>query len=103
MIMQTPLQGRYISAFGWSAALVSVLSALLVVLKEKNEGVLTWMKAATGHHWITHGVIVVAAFAVIGFALSMLSRPTPLNRIVAAILAATVVSGLILVGFFVLE
>ena len=50
--------GKYTRSFGLSFAITSVVSALLVIIKESSEeGVLAAMKAVTGHHWITHGLI----------------------------------------------
>ena len=55
------------------AGVTSVVSALLVVLKEANEHtVLAWMKAATGHHWVTHGIIDLILFVLIGFLAGLL-------------------------------
>ena len=57
-------------AFGLSLAITSLVSALLVVLKELNEGVLTLMKGLTIHHWVTHSIFDVAVFVVLGLVLS---------------------------------
>jgi len=43
--------GRYTISFGLSLAVTSILSALLVVLKElSDKTVLEWMKRVTIHH-----------------------------------------------------
>lgn len=63
--------GRLTASFGLSLGITSVLSALLVILKETHEDtVLAWMKLATGNHWITHGLLDVVVFVVLGFALA---------------------------------
>ena len=96
----------YIKGFGYSVAIVSVLSALLVILKEKNDVVMSAMKAATSHHWITHGLVVLVLFIVLGVLLSRMGRSDPeasaFNGVGITIVIATVVSGLILAGFFLL-
>ena len=52
--MENSSLGKFTKSFGVSFAITSVLSALLVVLKESNEEtVLAWMKSATRHHWTT--------------------------------------------------
>lgn len=56
--------------FGLSVAITSIVSALLVVAKEVNEGLLNFMKAVSVHHWVTHGVFDVVVFLVLGLALS---------------------------------
>lgn len=102
-MMDRQKNGNTVEAFGYALALVSLLSALLVVLKEKSEAVMALMKSATGHHWITHGVLVLAAFVVIGLVLAKTMQENAdaaaSNRVAAAILGATIVSGLILAAF----
>jgi len=102
--MNTHTESRYVTAFGRSLVVASVLSALLVILKEKSEATMNLMKAATGHHWITHGITVLLVFAVLGFVLAKLrptdSTVTALNGVAVAVVTATAVSGLILAGFF---
>jgi hypothetical protein len=49
--METIEIGKYTKSFGLSFAITSLISALLVILKETNEEtVLAWMKTATPHH-----------------------------------------------------
>ncbi len=101
--METQTQVRRAWAFGWSVVIVSVLSSLLVVLKETSEATMALMKAASGHHWITHSIIVLVLFVVIGLALGFVDTKHggngALNGIAIAIVASTVIGGLILAGF----
>ncbi len=105
--MRTQTQNKYVTSFGWSLVVASVLSALLVVLKEKSEATMNLMKTATGHHWITHGITVLVVFVVLGFVLAMLcpnaATKSDLNRIAVAVVVATIVSGLIIAGFSLLS
>lgn len=94
---------RLAPAFAISAGVTSVLSALLVVLKETNEDtVLAWMKAATGHHWVTHGIIDLILFVVIGIvALRSLERLEARPGLsVGTLVGGVAIGGLIIVGFF---
>jgi lipoprotein signal peptidase len=98
--------GKYTRSFGMSFAITSVLSALLVILKESNEEtVLAWMKAATGHHWVTHGIFNLIVFVGLGWALSRLDNGQGLkitaNILVICIVCAVFVSGLIITGFYI--
>jgi lipoprotein signal peptidase len=98
--------GKYTRSFGLSFAITSVLSALLVILKESNEEtVLAWMKAATGHHWVTHGIFNLIVFVGLGWALSRLDNGQGLkitaNILVICIVCAVFVSGLIITGFYI--
>jgi hypothetical protein len=103
--MDTQTRNSYTFGFGWSVVIVSLLSAIMVVLKEKNQGLLDWMNAM-GHHWITQGVFVIVSFLVLGFILSSVLRQNTayakLQAVTLAIVASTVVSGLIIAGFFLL-
>lgn len=98
---------KYAIAFGRSFAVSSVLSALLVVVKERNETVMAWMKAALGHHWVTHGVFTLVLFLALGAVLAARSSPAvssvDYNRTAIAVGLSTIISGLIIAGFFLLH
>ncbi|MFZ0728387.1 MAG: hypothetical protein WAO07_13570 [Desulfobacterales bacterium] len=99
---------KYTISFGLSFAITSLVSALLVILKESNEeGVLAWMKALTGHHWVTHGLIDVILFVVLGWALSRASGgqgvKISVNGLVSCIVGAVVVSVVLIDGFYLLH
>ena len=100
--------GKYTRSFGLSFAITSVVSALLVILKESNEeGVLAWMKAVTGHHWVTHGLINLILFVVLGWALSRANEGQGVkmsaNGLVSCIVGAVVISGVLIAGFYLLH
>jgi hypothetical protein len=56
--------------FALAVAATSILSALLVMGKELNEGLLKFMKAVTVHHWVTHGIFDLIVFVALGLLLS---------------------------------
>ena len=100
--------GKYTTSFGLSLAITSVLSALLVVLKELNTStVLAGMKGLTSHHWITHGIFDVVVFVVLGWLLARVSRGEGLRMgpksLILMIVVAVVISGLIISGFYLIE
>jgi len=99
--------GRYTRSFGLSLAVTSLFSALLVLVKERNGAVLTWMTGATSHHWITHGVLNILAFVVIGVALAQWNSGTGVKvstkALIAMIVGAVVISGLIIAGYYLIE
>lgn len=97
--------GKYSRSFGLSFAITCLFSALLVVLKETNEHtVLAWMKAATPHHWITHTLLDLIIFVVLGVVLAKANNGQGINissdRLNSFIVGAFVISGLIIAGFF---
>ncbi len=97
------MERKYIASFGLSLAITSLFSAALVLLKETNEGVMNWMKAATGHHWVTHGLVVLVLFIVLGFLLAW-ARPAKgageLTGVAVSIVVATAIASLMVAGFF---
>jgi uncharacterized transporter YbjL len=89
------------AGFGASYAITSILSALLVVLKESSEGVHDALTAVTGHHWVTHGLLDVIVFLVLGFILARRSLRMTSETLLATIVGSTVLSGLIIAGYFI--
>ena len=100
--------GKYTRSFGLSFAITSVFSALLVILKESSEeGILKWMVAVTGHHWVTHGLINLILFVVLGWALSRAGKGQGVkisaNALVSCIVGAVIISGILIAGFYLVE
>jgi len=104
--METNSIGKFTISFGLSFAVTSVLSALLVVLKESNEDtVLAWMASTTGHHWVTHGIFNLIVFIALGWGLAKRNNGQGLkmsaNALVQCMVGAIVLSGLIIMGFYI--
>ena len=96
--------GNYSRSFALSLAITSLLNAVLVVIKEQNpDTVLAWMKAATGHHWISHGMLILIVFAVLGWTLAGLKLGAGLggNGLSAVISGSLVLSGLVIAAYFI--
>ena len=100
--------GHRATAWGLAAGISIFLSAVLVVVKETNEAtVLAWMKAATVHHWMTHALLTLALFVVLGVGLSRLGGADEGLRMRGGTLAGLIVAlyvagGLLVAGFFAL-
>lgn len=97
--------GRYTVSFGIALGVTCVVSALLVVLKElADHSVMVWMKNATGHHWVTHGIFDLVVFVVLGFLLAMLKEGSGIHisekNLITIIVGSVVLGGLIIVGFY---
>ncbi len=95
---------KYTRSFGLSLALASVANGLLVVAKEKIPAVMTGMQALTGHHWISHGVIILGLFALFGwlFARANGGQGTQMtvNRLIGTLVSGVVTGGLVILGFY---
>lgn len=103
--METNGIGKYTTSFGMSLAITSIVSALLVVVKEMSEHtVLALMKQITFHHWFTHSLFILILFVVIGWILAKANGgqgvKMPVNRFISTLVGAVVLSGVIIAGFY---
>ncbi len=90
---------KYTASFGLALVITSLFSALLVVVKELNDKtVLPFMKALTGHHWVTHTAVDVLLFAVLGFLLTKVEISA--ERLSRMIIGSVVIAGLVIAGFY---
>jgi len=91
-------------AFGIALAVACVVNALIVVVKEKSDGVMAWMKKLTGHHWTTHSVIVVILFLGLGCLLAQVRGGRGINMtamgLIGTVVSGVAVAGLIIIGFY---
>jgi hypothetical protein len=100
--------GKYTRSFGLSFSITSVLSAILVILKETYEDhLLEIMKSLTGHHWVTHGVINILVFLILGWILAKTNKGLGVNLsaniLVGCIVVAIVVNFAFISGFYLLH
>lgn len=93
---------RLTAAFGLSFSITALLSAVLVVVKETNRGIFEWMAGLTGHHWVTHGVLQLLVFVILG--VIFLSRhPLPAQTLTWLISGSLMLGSAIIAGFFLLH
>jgi hypothetical protein len=102
--MQTATVSRYTISFGLSLAICSVINALVVVAKEKSPAVMAGMQKMTGHHWITHSVIILILFVVFGLVLARLGGAQGMkvgaSRLIGTILGGVLTASVIIIGFY---
>lgn len=62
----------------------------------------TLMAGVTGHHWVTHGVLNLIVFLILGWVLAKtpLATRTSVGASIASVVGATVLGGLVTAGFF---
>lgn len=96
---------RTTSAYAIAAILAISANTLLMIAKEEYAPLKASMKAALGHHWTTHAVVIVLAFLILGLALSKWRSLPRLGGALLTLLlvAATVAGSSGIVGFFLLE
>ena len=105
---ETYMLDKHTKSFGLSFAITSLFSAILIVVKETNQDtVLAWMKAASGHHWVTHGITNLVLFLLLGWLLAKPNNGQGVNittkALVVCITVSVVVSGMMIAGFYLLE
>ncbi len=104
MNMENNSVSKYTTAFGLSLAFCSVANAILVIAKERSPALQSAMKRLTGHHWITHSIVILVLFVLCGW---LLARPnqgkgvaiTP-NSLIKTVVGGVVAAGLMIVGFY---
>jgi hypothetical protein len=96
--------GKNTRSFGLSLAITSVLSAILMIIKESSHAVMNFMKTVTFHHWVTHGLFVIVSFVVLGWAFSRINNDQgpgmTAERLIQLIVGSVVVSGVLIAGFY---
>jgi hypothetical protein len=92
---------KYSTGFGLSLIVTNLLNAVILVIKETNDYVMGAMKAALGHHWTTHAVILIVAFVVLGFIFSGMKLETKWDsqKMLKYIIWAVIISAFIIAGF----
>jgi hypothetical protein len=95
---------KYTVSFGLALALASVANGLLVVAKEKIPAVLAGMQRLTGHHWVSHSVIILGIFAFFGWLFAQANggqgiRMT-VNHLIGTLVAGVGTGVLIILGFY---
>jgi hypothetical protein len=95
---------KYTISFGLALALASVVNGLLVVAKEKIPSVLAGMQNLTGHHWVSHCVIILGLFAFFGWLFAQANGgqgiKLTVNRLIGTLVAGVATGGLIILGFY---
>lgn len=87
-------------AFGVALAVASVANALLVVVKEKSPALQAEMKKLTGHHWITHVVVILGIFLISGWIFSRLNLRFTTGKLITTLVSGVALAGAIILGFY---
>jgi hypothetical protein len=100
--MTKPTLDKTTIGFGLSAAVVNIFNILLVIFKELTPSLMKAMAVTTGNHWITHGVIVVGLFIILGFVFSGIIKPVSwcADKLSRTILWSVIIGGSLLAAFY---
>ena len=102
MAMTNTTMEKYSAGFGLSLVITNLLNAVILVVKEKSASIMGGMKAALGHHWTTHGVILIIVFVLLGLIFSSrnLGVTWGSQRMMNYIIWSVIISGVVIAGFF---
>jgi len=100
--MTTTKMEKYTAGFGLSLVVTSLLNAVILVLKETSGAVMGAMKATLGHHWTTHGALVIVLFVGLGliFSSTEIGEKWDSQKLLKYIVWAAIISIVITAGFF---
>jgi hypothetical protein len=102
--MENTSVSKYTISFGLSLAITSVINALLVVAKEKIPTVMAGLQKLTGHHWVSHSVIIVMLFAAFGWIFARANGgrgiEITVNNLIRTLVSGVVIGGLVIMGFY---
>lgn len=86
---------RTAAGFSAAAAVTLVFNAVLTIVKDASEPLHDFMQKLTGHHWTTHGIVVLAVFLVLGWLLPKNEAVSKLSdtALIGAVVAGAVING----------
>ena len=90
------------AAFGVSAAITIVFITVLAWIKDAYDPLNNFMAALTSHHWITHGLVDIAVFVILGVAFTKRGVSMDGIKLAAMLAGAAIVGGGGLALWFVL-
>ena len=104
--MEDSALSKHTRSFGLSVALCAVLNALLVIARERSQGLEDWMRRLTGNAWITHVAMILLLFALLGLCLARANRgqgpALAANRLSRLVCWGVIAGVLIILGFYAL-
>ena len=65
------------------------------------------MQKLTGHHWVSHGAIILGVFALFGWLFAQANGgqgiKLSVNRLIGTLVAGVAMGGLIILGFYLIS
>jgi multisubunit Na+/H+ antiporter MnhB subunit len=84
---------RAAAGFGIATVVTIVFNTLLAWVKDAYDPLNTFMAHLTGNHWITHGLVDVILFVVLGGVLTVSGVRVGGRQLIIALTAVTLLSG----------
>src|SRR5512139_2892933 len=98
------LMNKYTRGFGVSLIVVMLVNAVLTLVKESYAPIIKGMATISGHHWITHGIVVILLFFILGSLFSSgqsgeTSWPSA-KGITVGTIVSSIIGLILIVGFY---
>lgn len=98
---------KIITSATWSFFVLCIFNAVLVIAKESYSPLKTLMADLSGHHWVTHGVVIIVFYPLITMALLRLCRVenTDVNdaRLSNRVIQGVIIGVALITGFYLLH
>ncbi len=93
---------KYALGFGLSLIVTNLLNAFVLIVKEVSVSVMNVMKAALGHHWVTHAVLILIVFVILGviFSIYEVAAKWDSRKMMYYITGSVIISVVIITVFF---
>jgi len=95
---------RHTMSFGLSLALASAANGLLVIAKEKIPAVQAGMQKLTGHHWVSHSVIILGLFVFFGWLFAQFNGGQGIkltaSRLIGILVSGVATGAALILGFY---
>jgi magnesium-transporting ATPase (P-type) len=93
---------KYALGFGLSLVVTNLLNAVILIVKEVSASVMDVMKAVLGHHWMTHAVLLLFVFVVLGafFSIYEVGAKWDSRKMMFYIIGSVIISVVIITVFF---
>ena len=89
---------KYTISFGISATITIILNTILMILKEKILNFHNFLVTLSGHHWISHGIVDIVIFILLGF---IISKRVITKKISILLILSTIISVAGIMIFFI--
>jgi hypothetical protein len=91
--------------YGLSAAIVSIASSVLTVVKDTTPPLKAFMAGLFGHHWTTHGVFVVIGFVALGYTLTQMKLGEKISgeQLTNYVIGSSAIGTILLTTFYIIH
>jgi len=101
--MSTTTVDKTISGYTLAYGITSIVTAILVVIKETVPIVHDVMASMTGHHWVTQGVFNIVLLLILGYVFSKKDLNWSSSKVIQVLVGGTLISSIIMFGFFLIN